>query len=244
MCRFYIPPQKGDSHFFSASPVECAEVERKIATDPNYAGFVYETPSAFHIGVPDFATGACAAGTVPVYRLWNQRADSNHRYTTDRAIRDEMVAKGWKAEGYGPDPVAMCAPFAGSDTAVKVTDASPYPPSCSSPTGTLYAGTEVEPYVAINPRDPGHLVGVWQQDRWSNGGARGLGTGVSFNGGRTWTRSAVPFTVCAGGNAGNGGDWDRASDPWVTFAPDGTAHQVALVLTGTTSPPDRGTASR
>jgi hypothetical protein len=42
----------------------------------------------------------------------------------------------------------------------------------------------------------------------------------------------VPFTVCAGGNAGNGGDWDRASDPWVSFAPDGTAHQSALVVTG------------
>jgi len=233
VCRFYIPPQKGDSHFFSASPIECAEVERKIATDPNYAGFVYETSSAFHIGVPDFATGACAAGALPVYRLWNQRADSNHRYTTDRAIRDEMIAKGWKAEGYGPDPVAMCAPFAGSDAAVKVTDASPYPPSCSSPTGTLYTGSEVEPFVAINPRDSDHLIGVWQQDRWSNGGARGNGTGVSFDGGRTWSRSGVAFTVCAGGNAGNGGDWDRASDPWVTFSPDGTAHQVALVLTGT-----------
>jgi hypothetical protein len=233
VCRFYIPPQKGDSHFFSASPIECAEVERKIATDPNFAGIVLETRSAFYIALPDVVTGACATGTVPVYRLWNGRADSNHRYTIDRAIRDEMVAKGWQAEGYGPDPVAMCAPFAGNDAVVRVTDASPYPSSCSSPTGTLFSGAEVEPHVAIDPRDPNRLIGVWQQDRWSNGGARGNGTGVSFDGGRTWSRSAVPFTVCAGGNAGNGGDWDRASDPWVSIAPDGTAHQAALVLTGT-----------
>ena len=31
---------------------------------------------------------------MPVYRVWNRRADSNHRYTTDRAIRDQMVARG------------------------------------------------------------------------------------------------------------------------------------------------------
>ena len=45
---------------------------------------------------------------VPVYRLWNNRVDSNHRYTSDRPTRDEMVAKGYVAEGYGPDSVIMC----------------------------------------------------------------------------------------------------------------------------------------
>jgi hypothetical protein len=47
---------------------------------------------------------------MPVYRTWNQRADSNHRYTAVREIRDGMVARGYVAEGYGPDAVAMCAP--------------------------------------------------------------------------------------------------------------------------------------
>jgi hypothetical protein len=28
----------------------------------------------------------------------------------DRAARDQMVAKGWLAEGDGPDLVVMCAP--------------------------------------------------------------------------------------------------------------------------------------
>ena len=52
----------------------------------------------------------CPAGDVPVYRLWNGRRDSNHRYTTSRATRDLMVSRGYIAEGVGPDVVAMCAP--------------------------------------------------------------------------------------------------------------------------------------
>ena len=88
VCRFYIPPQHGDSHFFSADPVvECPAILAKIQTDPNYSGYDYETPNAFYIALPNTMTGACPAGTIPVYRLWNQRADSNHRYTTDLASR-------------------------------------------------------------------------------------------------------------------------------------------------------------
>ena len=36
--------------------------------------------------------------------------DSNHRYTTDAAIKTQMIAKGYVAEGYGSDAVTMCAP--------------------------------------------------------------------------------------------------------------------------------------
>ena len=54
-------------------------------------------------------TGACPAGTTPVYRVWNNRADSNHRYLTSRDLRDQMVYRGYIAEGYGPDAVIMCA---------------------------------------------------------------------------------------------------------------------------------------
>ncbi len=103
VCRFYIPPQDGDSHFYSASPAECDLTRARF---PEYA---YESPEVFRIALPDTTTGACAAGTVPVYRVWNQRADSNHRYATSRAVRDQMVALGYAAEGYGPDGVAMCA---------------------------------------------------------------------------------------------------------------------------------------
>jgi len=110
VCRFYIPPEHGNSHFFSASPTECATIQAKTATDPNYSGYDYESPNVFYIALPDTTTGACPAGTTPVYRLWNQRADSNHRYTADPAIKAQMAAKGHVAEGYGPDSVIMCAP--------------------------------------------------------------------------------------------------------------------------------------
>jgi len=42
--------------------------------------------------------------------VFNNRADANHRYTTDRAVRDLMVSRGGTAEGYGGDVVIMCAP--------------------------------------------------------------------------------------------------------------------------------------
>ena len=54
--------------------------------------------------------GHCAPGTVPVYRVFDGRIDTNHRYTIERSVRDQMVALGWVAEGDGPDFVVMCAP--------------------------------------------------------------------------------------------------------------------------------------
>ena len=109
VCRFYIPPQHGDSHFLSASPAECADVLAKIGADPNFSGYIEETAAEFYIALPDTNTGACPSGTAPVYRLWNGRADSNHRYATSIADRDAMVAKGYVKEGYGPNSVTLCA---------------------------------------------------------------------------------------------------------------------------------------
>jgi len=39
------------------------------------------------------------------------------------------------------------------------------------------------PYVAINPRNPANLIGVYQEDRYPNDGANGVLASVSFNGG-------------------------------------------------------------
>jgi uncharacterized delta-60 repeat protein len=108
VCRFYIPPQHGDSHFFSANPVECAIARSSI--DPNFSGYIEETVSAYFVGVANPTTGNCPDETMPVYRLWNARVDSNHRYTTDSAIKAQMIARGYVSEGSGPDGVAMCAP--------------------------------------------------------------------------------------------------------------------------------------
>jgi hypothetical protein len=112
-----------------------------------------------------------------------------------------------------------------------VSASSPFSAGCNGTpqSGTNYPGSEVEPWVQVNPLNPRNLVAVWQQDRWNNGGAQGLLTGVSENGGRTWTRPTPPaFSRCAGGNPVNGGDYERASDPWVSFGRNGDAYQISL----------------
>lgn len=231
VCRFSIPPAHGDSHFLSASPAECAAVQAKVGVDPNFSGYVEETPAEFYIALPDASTGACPSGTAPVYRLWNHRADSNHRYTADAATRDAMIARGYVSEGYGPQGVAMCTTGASvGDSQVRITGLSPFAAGCDRvpATGNLYVSAEVEPQVAIDPRDPSHLIGVWQQDRWSDGGARGLRTGYSFDSGLTWSVTQAAFSRCTGG------EFLRASDPWVTIGPDGIAYQVAIAFNGDT----------
>ncbi len=108
---------------------------------------------------------------------------------------------------------------------------------CSAPTprGTRYPDSEVEPHLAIHPANPDHLVAAWQQDRWSDGGADGLVAGVSLDGGATWKLTAMPFSACAGG-AVPALDYERATDPWVSFSADGAAvNLVGLAFDATTA---------
>lgn len=109
-----------------------------------------------------------------------------------------------------------------------VSGPSPFASCTIGGPGTNYVNAEVEPWVAVNPTNPDNIVGVFQQDRWSNGGAHGLVTAVTHNGGTTWNRTWAHFSFCSGGTAANGGDFDRASDPWVTFAPNGDVYQISL----------------
>ena len=103
VCRFYIPPGKGDSHFYGRGTAECD------ATGAANPSFVNEDPQFFHVALP--AAGTCATGAIPVYRVFSNRADANHRYMIDRALRDQMVNdRHWLAEGDGPDLVVMCVP--------------------------------------------------------------------------------------------------------------------------------------
>jgi hypothetical protein len=102
-CRFFstrFDPKS--SHFYTASPAECADV--KGNADWRFEGEV------FHVALPD-AQGTCPAGTQPIYRLYNRGAGGapNHRFTTDAAVRSSMLAQGWQAEGAGLG-VTMCAP--------------------------------------------------------------------------------------------------------------------------------------
>ena len=103
-------------------------------------------------------------------------------------------------------------------------------------TGTNYPGAEVEPFVDVNLTNADNLVGAWQQDRWSNGGSTGQMSAFSTNGGTSWTTPPISpapntgqakFSRCTGGNAQNGGDYERATDPWVSFSPNGVAQQIS-----------------
>ncbi len=112
--------------------------------------------------------------------------------------------------------------------------ATPVAPGCTggSTSGTFYAEAEVEPFAAAHPLNPNQLLAAWQQDRWSNGGARALVTALSSDGGATWQRSLIPMSRCGGALAGSSGDYERATDPWVDFGPDGTAHLMGLAFNG------------
>jgi hypothetical protein len=92
----------------------------------------------------------------------------------------------------------------------------------------LFPSTSIEPWVAVDPTDPSRLLVGRQQDRWSDGGARGDIDALSNDGGATWTNPIPPnppgVTECTGGKDA------RASDPWTAFANDGTALFMSLVL--------------
>ncbi|MFO1317526.1 MAG: hypothetical protein U1F58_18190 [Burkholderiales bacterium] len=103
VCRFFSA--RYTSHFYTADPGECDAV---IANWPDV--WTLETREAFYVFTPDPLDGACAAGLQPVYRMYNNRPGPNHRYITDRSLRDRMTGAGWRAEGYGPEAVMFCVP--------------------------------------------------------------------------------------------------------------------------------------
>ena len=98
VCRFFGVPHVGpNTHFYTGQAAECAGLKAN-------ALWIFEG-NAFRMRLP--ANDACAAGSRPVYRLYNNPAtlaEVNHRYTIDGATYDAMRASGWIGEG-----VAMCA---------------------------------------------------------------------------------------------------------------------------------------
>src|SRR5437867_147155 len=151
-----------------------------------------------------------------------------------------------------PLAAASAGPYVA--TAVHQASGTPSPPangdspfaSCDIsgfliPGETNYVNTELEPWVAVNPTDSANIIGVYQQDRYTFGGARGLAAAVTHDGGATWSSTHPPFSTCAGGTETNGGDFQRASDPWVTFAPNGDAYFISLSLTFLGPPSATGT---
>jgi len=133
------------------------------------------------------------------------------------------------------DPLTVTAP-------VNISIPTPFPPACGGPTEGSFPGVnfnfpnaEVEPWLAVSPTEPNDVAGFWQQDRWSDGGAHGLVAAVSHNGGASWAYSWPHFSICAGGNPANGGNYGRSSDPWVSWAPDGDLWSISLSVDRTTT---------
>ena len=109
----------------------------------------------------------------------------------------------------GPSPFAGCT---ADNAAAQIAAGS-----------TLYPNAEPEPRVDVNPANSSNIVGAYQQDRWDDGGARGLVSSWTKDGGATWHPVVIPgITRCS-----NGG-FDRASDPWDSFAPNGDLYAISL----------------
>jgi Bacterial Ig-like domain (group 3)/Repeat of unknown function (DUF5648) len=106
-CRFFsgssFAPKS--SHFYTPNQFECNFVNRTESAIWIFEGNV--TP----VQLPD-ASGNCAAGARPLYRLFNngQGGAPNHRYTTSFATRASMIAQGWIPEGAGTIGVIACVP--------------------------------------------------------------------------------------------------------------------------------------
>jgi hypothetical protein len=156
-----------------------------------------------------------------------------------------VVASGCLAMVVGGMPVLAGA--ATATTAVREPD-HPLPAGCGVTDNAATIGGvpnvnfedgEVEPMIDVDRSSPtkANVIAVYQQDRWSTGGSHGNMTDVSHDGGATFhalgvgtpgTPGNVPaFNRCTGG-ASVGADFERSSDPWVSFAPNGDAYQIAI----------------
>jgi len=124
---------------------------------------------------------------------------------------------------------------------VKVTDGDPFA-NCTrddvagqeaSLGSTLFPNTAIEPSIAVDPTDFGRVLVGHQQDRWSDGGSRGpVGVLSSVADLGHWRDTIPPgVTKCTGG------PFVRASDPWVSFAIDGTAFFFSLTTDPAPTPP-------
>jgi hypothetical protein len=113
VCRLLFLYPSGYSHFMSNFSGECEAIATSGAA-------ILETTEAFYMAASDgascpgthiiYSNGSESFGStgVPIYRLWNGKAEANHRYVIEKAERDAMVARGWVSEGAGPDGVVMC----------------------------------------------------------------------------------------------------------------------------------------
>ena len=118
--------------------------------------------------------------------------------------------------------MAAPAPAAGVKIKTKrISPPSPFSPNsaCAEENPGFSPGFAQESSLAVNPRDPRHILVSWIQDARATDPVM-----VSHNGGRSFSRVFVPgLSVCTGGDA------NLASDPGVDFSANGrTAYFSAI----------------
>jgi hypothetical protein len=119
-----------------------------------------------------------------------------------------LVTLGVATAGAGPFALGPDLKVSGPSTLTGC------PFGASADFATAYDNTEVEPQVAVNPANANEIVGVAQQDRWPDGGARGLTSWRSLDGGVSWTKLPdAPWASCQGGPS----RFTRVTDPWVSY---------------------------
>ncbi len=95
----------------------------------------------------------------------------------------------------------------------------------ADPASVAQPETEAEPSLAADPNDERHLVAGYQEDRFEDGGARALTYAVSFDAGQHWQEGLLPGLART-----TGGVFERASDPWVAFGPDGRVYYATIAF--------------
>jgi alpha-tubulin suppressor-like RCC1 family protein len=112
VCRFYGSQSPGpNSHFYALDGTECQGlVDLQFSpNDPRRSTVKSWNFESFDFVSARPADGQCPAGTLPVYRAYNngfaRGVDSNHRISNNQAAIAQVMARGWINEG-----VVMCAP--------------------------------------------------------------------------------------------------------------------------------------
>ncbi len=114
-----------------------------------------------------------------------------------------------------------------------ISGTSPFAAGCPGAAfdQTNITGHELEPTITVNPARPKNIIAAWKQDAGPNSTRSDL-VASSRNGGKTWTRTAIPaLTVCSGGAA------DLGSDPWLSAGVDGTVYFSGLAADLSSDPP-------
>src|SRR6266542_273804 len=144
---------------------------------------------------------------------------SNHRYTTELAIKAQMQAQGYVAEGYGPNAVIMCAPTPGTAT-VKFLSVSGAPNGVLVSDGSSIATANYQGYAT-----PVDNVNVGMRS--------GAGEAIAFSEHRPVAVQSVAWATGGGDQTVNmslANEFDTPVTIWVVAGPYSTTQATALTL--------------